>query len=126
MAIETTKAELEKRMKDITSKYDEQLEKGATKEDLEKANKAMKSEIEKLSAEIKKMGQMGREEKTHKSIADSIAEALENGAEMLKNLSGKQSLALKAVTAASWTDAATLARDVYKRQIWNRRKMTVT
>lgn len=110
LAIETTKAELEKRMKDITSKYDEQLEKGATKEDLEKANKAMKSEIEKLSAEIKKMGQINREEKTHKSIADSIAEALENGAETLKNLSGKQSLALKAVTAASWTDAATLAR----------------
>ncbi len=110
LATETTKAEFEKRMKDITSKYDEQLEKGATKEDLEKANKAMKSEIEKLSAEIKKMGQINREEKTHKSIADSIAEALENGAETLKNLSGKQSLALKAVTAASWTDAATLAR----------------
>ena len=44
------------------------------------------------------------------SIADSISEALENGAETLKNLTGKQSLALKAVTAASWTDAATLAR----------------
>ena len=110
LATETTKAEFEKRMKDITSKYDEQLEKGATKEDLEKANKAMKSEIEKLSAEIKKMGQINREEKTHKSIADSISEALENGAETLKNLSGKQSLALKAVTDASWADAATLAR----------------
>ena len=56
------------------------------------------------------MGQINREEKTHKSIADSISEALENGAETLKNLTGKQSLALKAVTAASWTDAATLAR----------------
>ena len=63
LATETTKAEFEKRMKDITSKYDEQLEKGATKEDLEKANKAMNSEIDKLSSEIKKMGQMNREEK---------------------------------------------------------------
>ena len=99
LATETTKAEFEKRMKDITSKSD-----------LEEANKAMKSEIDKLSSDVKKMGQMGREEKTHKSIADSISEALENGAETLKNLSGKQSLTLKAVTAASWTDAATLAR----------------
>lgn len=110
LATETTKAEFEKRMKDITSKYDEQLEKGATKEDLEKANKSMKSEMDKFSSEIKKMGQISREEKKDKSIADSISEALENGAETLKNLSGKQSLALKAVTAASWTDAATLAR----------------
>lgn len=110
LATETTKAEFEKRMKDITSKYDEQLEKGATKEDLEKANKAMKSEMDNLSSEIKKMGQINREEETHKSIADSISEALENGAETLKNLTGKQSLTLKAVTAASWTDAATLAR----------------
>src|SRR5678809_580899 len=103
LATETTKAEFEKRMKDITSKYDEQLEKGATKEDLEEANKSMKSEMDKLSSEVKKMGQMGREEKTHKSIADSIAEALENGAETLKNLSGKQSLALKAVTCLLYT-----------------------
>ena len=58
----------------------------------------MTSEIDKLSSEIKKMGQMNREEKTHKSIADSISEALENGAETLKNLTGKQSLTLKAVT----------------------------
>ena len=110
LATETTKAEFEKIMNAVTSKYDEQLEKGATKEDLEEANKTMKSEIDKLSSEIKKMGQINREEKTHKSIADSISEALENGAETLKNLTGKQSLALKAVTAASWTDAATLAR----------------
>ena len=48
LATETTKAEFEKRMKDITSKYDEQLEKGATKEDLEEANKSMKAEMDKL------------------------------------------------------------------------------
>ena len=57
LATETTKAEFEKRMKDITSKYDEQLEKGATKADLEEANKTMKSEIDKLSSELKKIGQ---------------------------------------------------------------------
>ena len=66
LATETTKAEFEKRMKDITSKYDEQLEKGATKEDLEKANKAMKVDIDKLSSEIKKMGQTSKNMKVGK------------------------------------------------------------
>ena len=48
LATETTKAEFEKRMKDITSKYDEQIENGANKEDLEEANKSIKSEMDKF------------------------------------------------------------------------------
>ena len=82
LATETTKAEFEKRMNAITSKYDEQLEKGATKEDLEKANKSMTSEIDKLSSEIKKMGQMDTSRKVDTTNPKATLGVLKNA---LKN-----------------------------------------
>ena len=107
LATETTKAEFEKRMKDITSKYDEQLEKGATKEDLEEANKSMKSEMDKLSSEIKKMGQMGREQKGDMNIAQSISKSLVENKDKLAGFNDKEmAIALKAIDDASFAGSA--------------------
>jgi len=107
LATETTKAEFEKRMKDITSKYDEQLEKGATKEDLEKTNKAMKSEMDKLSSEVKKMSQMGREEKGNMNIAQSISKSLIESKDKLAGFNDKEmTIALKAIDDASFAGNA--------------------
>lgn len=94
------------KLNEVISKFDKVM----TKEEVEVLKADFYKQVQELQARIKQIKQTGVEEKAIKSIHDAIANAIEEGAEMLKNLSGKQSLALKAVTAASWTDAATLAR----------------
>ena len=102
LATETTKAEFEKRMKDITLKYDEQLEKGATKEDLEKANKSMKADIDKLSAEVKKQSQMGVEKVGKMSMVGALKETIKSNVDVLKSFNGGQAnLASKAAIVAT-------------------------
>jgi HAMP domain-containing protein len=94
------------KLNEVVSKFDNV----STKEEVETLKTDFYKQVQEMQARIKQIKQTGVEEKAIKSIHDAIANAIEEGAEMLKNLSGKQSLALKAVTAASWTDAATLAR----------------
>lgn len=116
-ASETAKSTVDEAVGEIEKKFDGVF----SKEDAEKLKADMKKEVSELQARVKSINQTTMQEKTHKSIADSISEALLDGAEILKNLSGKQSLTMKAVTAASWTDAATLSlqTDEVRRSLYN-------
>ncbi|WP_286847079.1 hypothetical protein [Proteiniphilum sp. UBA5463] len=116
-ASETAKSTVDEAVGEIEKKFEGVF----SKEDAEKLKADMKKEVSELQARVKSINQTTMQEKTHKSIADSISEALLDGAETLKNLSGKQSLTMKAVTAASWTDAATLSlqTDEVRRSLYN-------
>ena len=116
-ASETAKSTVDEAVGEIEKKFEGVF----SKEDAEKLKADMKKEVSELQARVKSINQTTMQEKTHKSIADSISEALLDGAEILKNLSGKQSLTMKAVTAASWTDAATLSlqTDEVRRSLYN-------
>lgn len=116
-ASETAKSTVDEAVGEIEKKFEGVF----SKEDAEKLKADMKKEVLELQARVKSINQTTMQEKTHKSIADSISEALLDGAETLKNLSGKQSLTMKAVTAASWTDAATLSlqTDEVRRSLYN-------
>lgn len=116
-ASETAKSTVDEAVGEIEKKFEGVF----SKEDAEKLKADMKKEVSELQARVKSINQTTMQEKTHKSIADSISEALLDGAETLKNLSGKQNLTMKAVTAASWTDAATLSlqTDEVRRSLYN-------
>ena len=116
-ASETAKSTVDEAVGEIEKKFEGVF----SKEDAEKLKADMKKEVSELQARVKSINQTTMQEKTHKSIADSISEALLDGAETLKNLSGKQSLTMKAVTAASWTDAATLSlqTDEVRKSLYN-------
>lgn len=116
-ASETAKSTVDEAVGEIEKKFEGVF----SKEDAEKLKADMKKEVSELQARVKTINQTTMQEKTHKSIADSISEALLDGAETLKNLSGKQSLTMKAVTAASWTDSATLSlqTDEVRRSLYN-------
>lgn len=116
-ASETAKSTVDEAVGEIEKKFEGVF----SKEDAEKLKADMKKEVSELQARVKSINQTTMQEKTHKSIADSISEALLDGAEILKNFSGKQSLTMKAVTAASWTDAATLSlqTDEVRRSLYN-------
>lgn len=116
-ASETAKSTVDEAVGEIEKKFEGVF----SKEDAEKLKADMKKEVSELQARVKSINQTTMKEKTHKSIADSISEALLDGAETLKNLSGKQNLTMKAVTAASWTDAATLSlqTDEVRRSLYN-------
>ena len=85
----------------------ELTEKSATKEELEKANKSMKSEIDKLSSDIKKASQMRTEDVKEMNIAEVISKSLVESKDQLAGFNDKEmKITLKAIDNASFTGNA--------------------
>ena len=97
----------------VNEKLDEvvsKFENVTTKEEVETLKTDFYKQIQEVQAKLKEVKQTGIKEKAVKSIHDAITDAIKEGAEKLKNFSGKEKLTLKAITDASWTPAGVLER----------------
>lgn len=92
--------------KEYISKEDAQKQ---TEEAVTKAKSELQKGIDAASALAKKASQIERAEEVEMNIEQALKNAISEGAETLKSFNGKASLALKAVTDASWA-AGVLSR----------------
>lgn len=89
--------------KEYISKEDAQKQ---TEEAVTKAKSELQKGIDAASALAKKASQIERAEEVEMNIEQALKNAISEGAETLKSFNGKASLALKAVTDASWAAGA--------------------
>jgi HAMP domain-containing protein len=94
------------KLNEVVSKFDNV----STKEEVEALKADFYKQVQEIQARIKQIKQTGIKEKAIKSIHDAIANAIEEGADKLKNFSGKDKLILKAITDTSWTPTGVLER----------------
>lgn len=94
------------KLDEVVSKFDNV----STKEEVETLKTDFYKQVQEMQARIKQIKQTGMEEKAIKSIHDAIANAIEEGADKLKNFSGKDKLILKAITDTSWAPTGVLER----------------
>jgi len=97
---------INEKLNEVVSKFDNV----STKEEVEALKADFYKQVQEIQARIKQIKQTGIEEKAIKSIHDAIANAIEEGADKLKNFSGKEKLILKAITDTSWASTGVLER----------------
>lgn len=121
---EAAKGIVEKSVKELNDKVAEltaQLEKATKSEDIEAVKKELTDSINKLSADVKKHGQITGGERKSVSIHQAISSAITDNAETIKAFrGGEQKFVIKEVTDANWASGA-LARQTtdVRRDLYN-------
>ena len=126
LAIETTKAELEKMVKSFTEKYDTLENKSLSKEEFEKMEKQFKKDLAELSAHMKAFEQTEKGGKNTKSFNQNLADAIKENAEAIKSFergSAPVNIALKEVgdmsIGANFPNATPFIQEVQQNLAWN-------
>lgn len=105
-ATKATNDVIKTQLDELENKLKEDINKAVTAEEVEELKKSLNSEIQKLQAEVKKMGQTTAKKEEMTSIHEAIGMALSDNAEMLKGFKGKEEIAIKGITNASFATGA--------------------